>query len=186
MAKGAATRTGSHQTRVNIVFSCQVLHGAQGCPGSGYCCSASHAEAPQTDVGASILTSIMLQNLWVLECMHRYLGDSGQAQFVAEKLEAAAVPPPAASGSTAADTSSSRPGTSSSVLGRFGYYDAWTLLDLLLVEWLHQAWARVQRMHDLRRCALPNTLQCSRTATSACATHCKHLIFKSAASRSGS
>lgn len=88
----------------------------------------------------------------------RYLGDpAGQAQFVAERLELAAVQAaegPGAAAALVADKGSSRPSTSSSasVLGRFGYYNAWALLDLLLAEWLSRAWARAQGMVRLRRC----------------------------------
>jgi hypothetical protein len=88
----------------------------------------------------------------------RYLGDpAGQALFVAEKLELAAVQAaegPGAAVAVVADKGSSRPSTSSSasVLGRFGFYNAWALLDLLLAEWLSRAWTRAQSMARLRRC----------------------------------
>lgn len=94
----------------------------------------------------------------------RYLGDpSGQAQFVAEKLDLAAVPADTAttaaaggaaggsSGSSDKAASSSRPSTGGSVVGRFGFYDAWALLDLLLAEWLGRAWGRARTMARLRR-----------------------------------
>lgn len=92
----------------------------------------------------------------------RYLGDpSGQAQFVAEKLDLAAVPADTATtaaaggaaGSSGSDkaASSSRPSTGGSVVGRFGFYDAWALLDLLLAEWLGRAWGRARTMGRLRR-----------------------------------
>ena len=91
----------------------------------------------------------------------RYLNDpAGQAQFVAEKLELAAVQPlpdgPAAPLPPAAQKAGSRPSTSSSacIVGGFGYYSAWALLDLLLAEWLARAWARAQAMARLRRCAI--------------------------------
>lgn len=86
-----------------------------------------------------------------IKAAFRYLGDpSGQSQFVAEQLDLAAVPADAATtaaagGGVGAGTSgssdkpassSSRPGTGGSMVGRFGFYDAWALLDLLLAEWL--------------------------------------------------
>lgn len=89
----------------------------------------------------------------------RYLNDpAGQVQFVAEKLELAAVQPlpdgPAAPVPPAEQKTGSRPNTSSSacIVGGFGYYNAWALLDLLLAEWLARAWGRAQDMAWLRRC----------------------------------
>jgi hypothetical protein len=99
----------------------------------------------------------------------RWLGDStGQAQFVADKLELAAVAADAA-GAPSADSppraSSSRPGTGSSVVGRFGFYNAWALLDLLLAEWLARAWGRARTMARLRRYAATCTPACCHAHT---------------------
>lgn len=101
-------------------------------------------------------SKVSIKHFRLLVCgVCRWLGDSaGQAQFVAEKLDLAAVAADVA-GAPGADAplraSSSRPGTGSSVVGRFGFYNAWALLDLLLAEWLARAWGRARTMARLRR-----------------------------------